>query len=72
FDYIAIPEKGFSDNSARAYFLQMIKGLKGIHNAGLAHRDLKTENIWFLLSAGHMGFQKNYMKQRIQRSAYLP
>jgi len=62
FDYIADPGKGFCDNTARHYFIQLMNGLKGIHDAGLAHRDLKTENLFvddkMNIKIGDFGFAK--------------
>jgi len=66
FDYIAEPGKGFSEKVARFYFIQLITGLKSIHDSNLAHRDLKTENIFldkgFNLKIGDFGFAK-YMEE---------
>ena len=62
FDYIADPEKGFCENSTRHYFGQLIQGLQAIHGAGLAHRDLKTENLFvdadMNIKIGDFGFAK--------------
>ena len=35
----------FDEPLARHYFKQMIEGLEAIHNKGLAHRDIKLDNI---------------------------
>ena len=62
FDYIKDPEAGFNDGISRYYFHQIIEGLSAIHNAGLAHRDMKTENFFldenFNLKIGDFGFAK--------------
>ncbi len=62
FDYIAEPGKGFNENTARFYFQQLLNGLKGIHDSGLAHRDLKTENLFvdgeMNIKIGDFGFAK--------------
>lgn len=62
FDYIADPGKGFSENTARYYFKQLMNGVKAIHDAGLAHRDLKTENLFvdgeMNVKVGDFGFAK--------------
>ena len=62
FDFIAEPGLGFSEKIARFYFIQLISGLKSIHDEKFAHRDLKTENIFldknFNLKIGDFGFAK--------------
>jgi serine/threonine protein kinase len=45
FDYIYFPRQGFGEKLARGIFTQIINGLNGCHLSGVAHRDLKTENI---------------------------
>lgn len=45
FDYIYFPRQGFGEKMARGIFTQIINGLNGCHLSGVAHRDLKTENI---------------------------
>ena len=45
FDYIYFPRKGFGEKLARGIFTQIVSGLNGCHLSGVAHRDLKTENI---------------------------
>ena len=44
FDYIMIDD-GFSERFCRYFFLKLVKGLFHIHSRGLAHRDLKLENV---------------------------
>lgn len=44
FDWIAHGGK-FEEDLARYYFSECIKGIKAVHDAGYAHRDLKAENI---------------------------
>jgi len=64
FDFIADPGKGFPERLARFYFIQLISGLKAIHEQKFAHRDLKTENIFldkdFNLKIGDFGFAKYF------------
>jgi serine/threonine protein kinase len=66
FDFIADPGKGFVEKIARFYFIQLISGLKAIHEEKFSHRDLKTENIFldkdFNLKIGDFGFAK-YVEQ---------
>lgn len=45
FDYLFFPKKGFGEYFSRYLFNQLIDGLEACHTSGVAHRDLKTENI---------------------------
>lgn len=45
FDYIYFPKKGFGEEIGQYIFLQLLEGLEATHNYGIAHRDLKTENM---------------------------
>lgn len=45
FDYIYFPKEGLGEKMTRSVFKQLIEGLEGCHNAGVVHRDLKTENL---------------------------
>lgn len=45
FDYLYFPKKGFGEKMARYLFKQLIEGIEACHSAGVAHRDLKTENL---------------------------
>jgi serine/threonine protein kinase len=47
FDYLSIEKRGFNERISRSIFHQIINGLENCHNSGLAHGDLKTENILF-------------------------
>ena len=43
--YIKIPERGFKEEHAKLIFNKILKGVQDIHNSGICHRDLKTQNI---------------------------
>jgi serine/threonine protein kinase len=62
FDFIADPGYGFSEQMARCLFKQLISGLNAMHEMKVAHRDLKTENLFldknFHLKIGDFGFAK--------------
>jgi serine/threonine protein kinase len=62
FDFVADPGKQFSEDFARHFFKQLILGLKSMHDIKVAHRDLKTENLFlnneFHLKIGDFGFSK--------------
>jgi len=45
FDFIYFPRKGFGEQISRGLFKQLLLGLDSCHKAGIAHRDLKTENL---------------------------
>ena len=45
FDYMYFVRKGFGEDYGRYLFKQMVNGLNACHQAGVVHRDLKTENI---------------------------
>jgi serine/threonine protein kinase len=45
FDYLYFPRKGLGEKMARYIFKQLINGLEACHLNGVAHRDLKTENL---------------------------
>ena len=45
FDYVYYPKKGFGERFGRYIFKQILNGLNGCHQNGIAHRDLKMENI---------------------------
>ena len=44
FDYIVI-FYGFSERLCCYFFLKLVKGLHHINSRGLAHKDLKSENV---------------------------
>jgi serine/threonine protein kinase len=48
-----------TENLAQLYFIELIMGLKEIHECGLMHRDIKIDNIYFkegILKIGDFGF----------------
>jgi len=45
FDYIMEKGKVFDDTLVRTYFRQLIQGLEYLHSVGVAHMDLKLENL---------------------------
>jgi serine/threonine protein kinase len=61
FDYIA-KTGAFTINETRFYFKQLIEGISYLHQLGIAHRDLKTENLLmdenFNLKIADFGFAK--------------
>ena len=42
-----IDHSGFNDEICRYYFKQMLQGMNYLHQSGLAHRDLKPDNMMF-------------------------
>lgn len=62
FDFIADPGRSFNESMCRSLFAQLISGLKAMHDKSVAHRDLKTENLFldgkFNLKIGDFGFAK--------------
>ena len=45
FDYMSFTKKGFGEEYGRYLFKELIEGLEACHMAGVAHRDLKLDNI---------------------------
>ena len=45
FDYVAAAG-GLDDKFTRGLFLQVLAGVEHMHNKGVAHRDIKLENIF--------------------------
>lgn len=44
-DYVLYPQKGFSESQAKYIFSEILFGIKACHDAGIAHNDIKPENI---------------------------
>lgn len=47
FDYIFYEKKGLSEKIAKYIFQQIVNAVEACHNVGIAHGDLKSENILF-------------------------
>ena len=45
FDVIRPSENGLKENVARQYFIELIHGVEYLHSVGVAHRDIKVENL---------------------------
>ena len=62
FDFIADYGSGFSDSHCRKIFQEIMSGISALHSKGIAHRDLKTENIFldkdYNVKVGDFGFAK--------------
>ena len=43
--YILLCEKGFKEKNAKLIFSKILRGVKAMHENGICHRDLKTQNI---------------------------
>lgn len=58
FDFVLF--KPFTEEIARFYFVQLIKGLHSMHTAGYCHKDIKLENVLldsnFTLKIAEFGF----------------
>lgn len=69
FHYISYGEK-FPTNIARHVFKQFINGLEACHSRGIAHRDLKPDNLFltkdFTLKIGDFGFAKRFREKTRQ------
>lgn len=45
FDYVFYPRKGFGENMGRLLFRTLLLSVQSLHNSGIIHRDIKSENI---------------------------
>lgn len=72
----------FPESVARFYFKQLIDGLDYLHSSGIAHRDLKPDNLLltkdFVLKIADFGYSKalsetrrGLTKSRVGTDAYM-
>jgi len=53
FDYIS-EKKVLSENTARAFFRQILDTINAVHQAGVVHRDVKDENLLVNVKTGEL------------------
>jgi len=76
FDILYYADK-LEEEIARTYFKQMIEGVQAVHKAGIAHRDLKPQNLLldtnFSLKITDFGLSKIIEKEedRIMKTTYV-
>lgn len=76
FDILYYADK-MEEDLARTYFQQAIYGLKAVHDAGIAHRDLKPQNLLldsrFNLKLTDFGLSKIYESEedRVMKTTYV-
>lgn len=76
FDILYYADK-LEEITARTYFQQMMKGLEAVHKAGIAHRDLKPQNLLldvnFCLKITDFGLSKimETEQDRIMKTTYV-
>lgn len=62
FDYIFYENKGLGEELAKNYFKQLLLAVQYLHATNLAHRDIKTENLFlnnsYILKLGDFGFSR--------------
>ncbi|KAF7268925.1 hypothetical protein GWI33_018025 [Rhynchophorus ferrugineus] len=63
--------RGLSENKAKAYLYQLLKGLEHLHRNGLFHRDVKPENILIKFPSIEGSRLYNIMKYDIIKLADL-
>jgi len=75
FDYLYFPGKGFGEDFGRYLFKELVNGLEACHKAGVAHRDLKTENIMmnddWTLKIADFGYATFSQKKCYRKIEYL-
>ena len=54
-DYIKRHECSLSEHQVRNIALQLIRGLRHLHSQGVAHRDIKVENILMVENTAKLG-----------------
>ena len=79
-----IDHSGFNEEICRYYFKQILQGINALHLSGLAHRDLKPDNM--MLTKGHydikitdFGFliplegreREGWLKSKVGTSSYM-
>lgn len=60
------PDVGMGNIKAQFYFIQLLNGLKYIHDKGISHRDIKPENL--LLNKNGMLIFRNFLVRICFRS----
>lgn len=76
FDILYYADK-LEEDLARTYFKQMIEGIAAVHKAGIAHRDMKPQNLLldtnFSLKITDFGLSKIIEKEddRIMKTTYV-